>query len=260
MKLLFFDVDGTLLNRWGRVPHSAARALHLTQQKGNKVIINSGRCLGAIPKAIVRLGPDGYVCGCGTGVYLEGKTLFHQSLPPHRCQEIFRECRRAKLEGQMEGEQTTWVDRCIGTPWWYLAGIRLNFGSHVKMVGRDIPQELEFDKFFLVGRSRLDWEYLKQLAGPEMEIICREHGSAEIVPANCSKATGMELIRQTLGVPLEDCFAFGDSNNDIPMLEYAGHAIAMGNLNGDILDYCEYQTTDINRDGIWNALKHYDLI
>jgi len=54
---------------------------------------------------------------------------------------------------------------------------------------------------------------------------------------------------------LKDTVAIGDSNNDLPMLECVGTAIAMGNSSKEVLKMADYVTTDCQEDGIWNALK-----
>ena len=59
---------------------------------------------------------------------------------------------------------------------------------------------------------------------------------------------------------MDDCYGFGDSNNDIEMMRTVAHSIAMGNGAQNIKDMCEYVTTSADEDGIYNALVHYGLI
>ena len=69
-KLLFFDIDGTLLAGGipGYIPDSAIEALKQAQANGHYIFINSGRTYGFMPEAIKEFPFDGYVCGCGTEV------------------------------------------------------------------------------------------------------------------------------------------------------------------------------------------------
>ncbi|MBR3841500.1 MAG: HAD hydrolase family protein, partial [Erysipelotrichales bacterium] len=55
-------------------------------------------------------------------------------------------------------------------------------------------------------------------------------------------------------------YVFGDSTNDLPMLEHVKHSVLMGNGNPTLKDKVEYITTLSSVDGIENALKHYGLI
>lgn len=77
---------------------------------------------------------------------------------------------------------------------------------------------------------------------------------------NLSKATGIRFLADRLGVPVKATYAFGDSTNDLLMLQFAGNSIAMGDSDPLILPHCTYQTTNIEDNGIANALKHFRLI
>ena len=58
----------------------------------------------------------------------------------------------------------------------------------------------------------------------------------------------------------EEIMAFGDAENDIDMLEYAGIGIAMGNGDDGVKAVADFVTRDIDEDGIAYALKHFGLI
>ena len=81
-KLLFFDIDGTLLAGGipGYIPDSAIEALKQAQANGHYIFINSGRTYWFMPEAIKEFPFDGYVCGCGTEVIFHGETLYHYDL------------------------------------------------------------------------------------------------------------------------------------------------------------------------------------
>jgi len=85
--------------------------------------------------------------------------------------------------------------------------------------------------------------------------IQREGNFLEVVPHGFSKATGIRFLMEKYDIPLERIYAFGDSNNDLPMLKYAHTSIAMGNSSKQVLETADYITTDVDKDGIWNALK-----
>ena len=82
----------------------------------------------------------------------------------------------------------------------------------------------------------------------------------EFVPKGTSKATGIAWLCDYLGVDCADTYAIGDSVNDLDMLTFVGHGIAMGNASQLAKDVAEYVTTDIHEDGIMHAMEHYGLI
>ena len=69
-KLIFFDIDGTILDEHTHtVPLSAINAIKKAQQNGHQCFINTGRPRSTIDKIITDLPFDGFICGCGT--YIE---------------------------------------------------------------------------------------------------------------------------------------------------------------------------------------------
>ena len=82
----------------------------------------------------------------------------------------------------------------------------------------------------------------------------------EIVPKGFNKATGIQQMCEILGIAHEDTYAFGDSTNDLDMLKYVAHSVAMGDGMQQAKDAAEYVTTPLWGDGIYNGLKHYGLI
>ena len=107
-KLLFFDIDGTLLAGGipGYIPDSAMEALTQAQANGHYIFINSGRTYGFMPEAIKEFPFDGYVCGCGTEVIFHGETLYHYDLDDslkRSLDDILTEC---KIQAVCEGRNS----------------------------------------------------------------------------------------------------------------------------------------------------------
>ena len=96
-KLLFFDIDKTLLTPYPwTVPDSAKQALKEARYNGHLLFINSGRTYTMIPEIIKEMGFDGYVCGCGSQIYMNEELLFSSSISNPLCRkttELLRECR-----------------------------------------------------------------------------------------------------------------------------------------------------------------------
>ena len=91
-KILFFDIDGTLIDEeTDVVPESAKKALAAAKEKGHLLFICSGRCLAIIPQNVVELGFDGLIGGCGTYIEMEGKEVYHHTLPMELQKEIIKD-------------------------------------------------------------------------------------------------------------------------------------------------------------------------
>ena len=70
----------------------------------------------------------------------------------------------------------------------------------------------------------------------------------------------MAKILEYFGISRDECMAFGDGGNDIPMLEYAGVGVAMGNAKEDVQAKADFITKSVDDDGVAYALRHYGLI
>lgn len=85
------------------------------------------------------------------------------------------------------------------------------------------------------------------------------NGLIEIVPAGISKATGVDEIARPLAIAREEVVAFGDMPNDLPMLRWAGHGVAMGNAHPDVQAAADEVTAANNDDGVGRVLERWWL-
>ena len=82
----------------------------------------------------------------------------------------------------------------------------------------------------------------------------------DIVPQGIDKVTGIKFFLDKYGIKQSECMVFGDSFNDIQMLEYAGIGVAMGNAEEDVKNNADFVAQDIDEDGLFKALKHFKVI
>ena len=106
----------------------------------------------------------------------------------------------------------------------------------------------------------VDEESFVKDMGEDFDVVIHGQGIIEINPAGISKATGIRKVCEMLDIPNENTFAFGDSANDLEMLAYVAHSIAMGNGTEEVKNTAEYVTRSVDEDGILHGLKHYGLI
>ena len=102
-KLLFFDIDGTLLTPYPwKVPDSTCQALKEARANGHLLFINSGRTYAMISSMIKEMDFDGYVCGCGSQIYMNGELLFSSSNPNELCRETVERLRQCQMPAFFE--------------------------------------------------------------------------------------------------------------------------------------------------------------
>ncbi len=82
--------------------------------------------------------------------------------------------------------------------------------------------------------------------------------SFDVMAKGVTKATGIEAIRSHYDIPLEDVIAFGDNENDMDMISYAGVGVAMSNATEALKKVANYIAKSNDEDGLMHALE--DLI
>ncbi len=101
---------------------------------------------------------------------------------------------------------------------------------------------------------------MKEELSVNYDLIFHSTKVFEIIPKGFSKASGIQKICEYLKIRREDTYAFGDSSNDLEMLQYAGYGISMGNGTIEAKRAADYVTADIWDDGIKKGLQQFSLI
>lgn len=260
--LLFFDIDGTLitLDDEHRMPDSTKQALYKVKENGHKIFINTGRVKTAIDRHLLEFGFDGLVCGCGTYIEYEGKPIFHQTLSKEQCKDYADKLRACKYQTVFEGKERLFIEGEYG-PGSFMEYIYNYFSKNTEYPIEDpFHEEFAYDKFTTVCMPDSDDKTFQEIFSEPFHLIPHGQQVVEVVPKGCSKATGIQLLMEHLGASLSDCYAFGDSINDMEMLQYVPHSVGMGNAVEQVLTVVEYRTADILEDGIQKALVHYGLL
>ena len=259
-KVIFFDVDGTIMDEHGFVPSSAIEAIRASRRNGAACIVNTGRPYTHIEPFIVDIGFDGYICSCGQYLFLDGKEIFRAPMDTAVCGATVRKAFECRLDAYYEAEEGMRYILCHEPD----EVMRIYME---RMVERGFETELDpmeegyfFDKFCIWAREDSDIDSFIEYAEQYYTVIERGGGMYECILKGYSKETGLEMLREMLGADREDCYAIGDSANDLPMLMAVEHSIAMGNSPQKLKEAVEYVTDELKADGLYNALRHYGLI
>ena len=254
-KIIFFDIDGTIIGEESHVMlESTKKAILKARENGHICIVNTGRSQKLVGKNITDLVEfDGYVMGCGTMAVYHGQELMHETFSREMADRIVDGLKRHKIDAVLEGKENNYNDALEKCNTKLFHDFLINF----KDMGYGSWEEASgnFDKFYAYVEDVSRMEAFQAEFEEELDFIDREHGFYEIMPKNHSKASGIKFLAEKLSIPMEDTVAIGDSNNDITMLECVNTSIAMGNSSKAVLEMADYITTDVDEDGIWNALE-----
>lgn len=257
IKAIFFDIDGTLVSfNTHRLPESTVRALGILREKGIKVFIATGRQLQSINN-LGDLEFDGYVTLNG-GYCLVGKerVIYKREIPAEDIQALIRyqeteepfPCSLVEEDGIYLNYKDKAVEEMFGLihfPEPLSRPLRENGGKPV----------YQLIAFFPVCREERILSVL-----PHCEATRWNPLFADVVPKGSSKAVGIDKMIEYFGISLDETMAFGDGGNDAAMLRHAGIGVAMGNAGDDAKEAADYVTDSVDDDGIWNALRHFNVI
>jgi Cof subfamily protein (haloacid dehalogenase superfamily) len=274
-KLVFLDIDGTLMGRDFTIPESAVAACRNARKNGHLLYICSGRSFEEIPGKVAAIGFDGIISAGGARIDTGGKTISQVFMNAgtvarigaylNACKEAFilelsggmlknqyfasvLEEIRLSQAGKPPEKETAWV---------------INFFSSVPILREGFRPE-DVQKIVFLG-NRVSPPDLVEKFGGECE-ICRgsipffKTGGGEISPAGVHKGAALETVARHHGIPLDDTIAVGDSDNDRKMIALAGIGIAMGNADESLKAIAGHITSSLEEDGIARAFQRYGLI
>ena len=88
-----------------------------------------------------------------------------------------------------------------------------------------------------------------------MEMTSSEISRMEFVRKGATKVNAIRFLMEHLGIQKEDTYAFGDGENDIGMLDFAGHGIAVANASEEVRKHADLITDDNNHDGVAKTIR-----
>lgn len=260
-KYVFFDIDGTLWDENMIVPESTKVAIKQLQANGHKAFICTGRAMGNVnDPQFDEIGFDGFIAACGNYVEMDGKILYESNMSYEEVKAIYDVSRKANLPIIYEGTDFQWLDREGFEGDGYISYIVENLKDSAVFLDECELTEIHANKFSALANENTDYETVQETLADFFDFMDHGDGIIEAVPKGTSKATGIAWLCEHLEIDIADTYAIGDSINDLEMLGFVGHSIAMGNASAVAKEAAEYVTTHIHEDGILNALKHYELI
>ena len=266
-RLLFLDLDGTLLNDAKEITPGNRQALERTLQRGHGVIITTGRPLKSALEQARRLGldkPGCYVIAYnGAVVYDWGKQdqVFARALTKDSVIPVFEKANELGEHIQTYDSFEVLVEK---------RGDDEAVRRYCKMVNMthrvigDIRTDLKEDpiKCLVINYEKKDGLLKMQewIRGnmPQMDCFFSCEQLLEVVPRGMNKGEAVKMLCKLLNVEIENAVACGDAANDLAMLKAAGIGVAMRNGTDEVKAVADYITTrDNNHDGVAEAADRY---
>lgn len=263
-KILFTDLDGTLLTDSKTISPYTFELLKKWCNKGNKLVLCSGRALDSIQHVFQELGltfPNIYLVGCNGGEIYDcskNQLLLRRTLSFETVMKIFSIAQRYDIHIQTysethiitpkDGSELAYYKKAIHTP----AIICSNPMEHLtkepcKCLAIELTDLKRLEKFRLAVMDEL---------GNILSVIYSNPNYIELFPIDSGKGSSILWLCDHLNIPLDDSIASGDEMNDISMIQTAGLGIAMCNGRKEVWEIADAITAyDNNEDGLARFLE-----
>lgn len=266
--LIATDVDGTLLDPDERITPRTREAVAAAVASGAHFVLATGRPPRWIPPVVEGLGfAPMAVCANGAVVYdaAADRVVSARTLPVDVLTEL------AEIAARV-------------VPGVGLAAERIGRSAHDTATPQFVSAPGYEHAWLNPDNTEVSHEDL--LSAPAVKLLVRKPGTPsselaaalarhvgvlgditystndgliEISPIGISKAVGVEEVARPLEISAEDIVAFGDMPNDVPMLRWAGHGVAMGNAHPDAIAAANEVTAANSEDGLARVIERWWL-
>lgn len=273
-KIIFIDVDGTLVDYENHLPESAVTAIRKARENGHRVYISTGRSKAEVYENIWDIGLDGMIGGNGSYVEDHETVVMHQLITKEQCRHIVDWLHERGLEFYLESNNGLFASEHFETA--ALDSIRLysaRKGRSDTVTIRDVFPEMIFGGELY----RDDLNKVSYLLSSYQDYLdaCKEFpdlqngtwgGAGEkalfgdLGVKDISKAYAISKLIDYLKGDMKDTIAFGDAKIDIPMFEACNYSVCMGSGGDEAKKAADYVTADVDQDGLYKAFEHLNLI
>lgn len=257
-RLMAFDMDDTLLDGQGKVSPRTMAALKRAMAAGVYVVLASGR----MPEAMLRFADEigvnaPMILFNGAMVYdhRTGRMVSRNDVPLETAKKILEMAEEKGVyaqaypgEGYFAGERTKYTEM-------YEKHIKVPCGVvNEKLSGWITSGQV---KMLFIGEKEDSPARIKMFseAFPDVAFMNSKPHYIEVVSRTADKAVALEALLKDMGLKREESMAFGDGQNDVNMLNYAGAGYCMANASEGVKAKCSLFAPANTEDGCAQVIE-----
>lgn len=276
-KLVFFDIDGTLLTERKKIPNSARKAIQDLKNKGIIPVIATGRAPFRIDEILASLDIQTHITLNGQYVVYEGEVIHQNPLSVDSVKRLALAAETNKQRiafcGSDEILGTSMVtfgqkgllkkmiqQMPIAPPKKVMQLVTKYVGSS-KRVKPILPHYYENRVIYqCIIHTTEEYDAFYQEAFPDCHFTRWNPYSVDVISKGMSKAVGIQKLIEHIGIDMSETVAFGDGLNDIEMLQTVGMGIAMENGRVELKEIADDVTASPENHGILKGLQKLHLL
>ncbi|MCH5252283.1 MAG: HAD family phosphatase [Lachnospiraceae bacterium] len=274
IKMIAFDLDGTVFDNQKRILPKTKAALEKAAADGIEIVPATGRPLCGVSEQIWQLKGVRYILTTnGAGIYEAetGKCIYENSMKLERFLPMMARLEPLEAMGDafvkgkcfMSRKNLKLLDRLDTTEEMkaYIRSSRTcvdNLTEFLRKNGEDI-QKITINFVKQSDGTLCDYDRVQEIIRDFPEFIAVSGGmnNIEVTDKTASKGIGILKLGEILGIKKEEILAFGDSGNDVAMLQMAGFGVAMENAEPEAKAAADFVTRSNTEEGIAYALEKF---
>jgi Cof subfamily protein (haloacid dehalogenase superfamily) len=257
VRLVATDLDGTVVRSDGTISTRTARALRSADEAGLVVVLVTGRPPRWMQQVAEMTGHSGVaICANGALVYdMHAEHLLSERLlQPATAKRVARRLQHAHPELVFAVEyRLTFGHEAGYRHGWSIGDVDVRVGSVDLLLDRPVAKLLA--RHPSLSLTDLITEAAPLLGTDATVTSSSTEALLEISAYGVTKASGLAELSATAGVTAEEVVAFGDMPNDLAMLAWAGHSVAVANAHPDVLAVADEVTAGNDEDGVALVLE-----
>lgn len=261
-KMLALDMDGTTLNSEGQITVKTANAINRFISKGVTPVFATGRMSSAIRDHLNKIKKSGLVVS-HNGALIEdlnsSEIILKKTIPEAVFTQVYDYCKSRKLIFHVNEPRTVYSEKrnYLSEKYKKELGIEISYISHLSSRIKEPISILMLGERKRLEDSKKDFE---MLFGNDVDYVFipwyEDQWMYQILPKNTSKGDGVTYIANVLGInPSTEIISFGDSYNDLEMIETTSLGVAMYNSCKELKDKSAYITKSNDQDGVAYVLE-----
>ncbi|WP_164667937.1 HAD family hydrolase [Virgibacillus doumboii] len=256
-KILFLDIDGTILKPDHTYTESTKHAISKAKEQGIEVFLATGRPLHEIDDLAEELDIHSFIGYNGAFAVYQNETIVNEPMNKNTVEQFLQTAEANDHEMVLytrDKNYYTSLSRPLVTN--FIGTFQLK--KNLTWEADKVDQILGVTVMNLPPSETALYEIEANIFMSPVTIAGIEN-CYDIIRTNVNKGFAVEKILELLNINPKQAIAFGDGMNDKEMLQAAGEGFAMGNAHPDLFEYAKNRTTTVSEDGIYNGLKKLGL-
>ncbi|MDR2142900.1 MAG: Cof-type HAD-IIB family hydrolase [Treponema sp.] len=263
VKLIAFDLDGTILNSGKEVTPRTLAAIHNALSAGIHIVPATGRQFSDIPQPVKDIPSPFIITNNGAQVYRMPETSLELSKKFEKDTALSLLYDLRNFKGMIFGAYDTigvFDNKGRGVEEG-ITGRKRNANSWndypIADIGSLIRDGIRFIKLVMIFEDPAERQRALNAFLPRKDLYVTYFAgdNIEIMPAGVSKGNALGFVAEKLGIDMKNVMALGDSDNDKDMIRKAGLGIAMGNATEELKAAADEVTLSCDEDGAALAIE-----